>query len=197
MRHEGVAAFVTLPGTLELIAAALGVGYLVFAIRQSLWCWACALGSTSLYVYLFGLGQLYMESALNLFYLGMAVFGFWRWRYGGGPHRKALPVSTLNLRAHAVALVVIAVLVGLSSVLLARFTDQVQPVIDSFTSWTAVWATWLTAQKVLENWWYWLVIDIVSIGLFVDREFYFTAMLYGVYVILIPIGWISWRRDLR
>ncbi|MEM6640984.1 MAG: nicotinamide riboside transporter PnuC [Pseudomonadota bacterium] len=185
-----------LPQGLELAAALLSVAYLVLAIRQSLWCWPCAFVSTSLYVYLFGLGQLYMESALNVFYLIMAMVGFWRWRYGGATAEEPLPVSTLTLSKHLLALAIIAVLIFCSSSLLATYTDQALPVVDSFTTWMAVWATWLTAQKVLENWAYWLVIDVVSIGLYLDRGFHFTAALFVVYVVLIPFGWMAWRRSL-
>ena len=52
------------------------------------------------------------------------------------------------------------------------------------------------ARKVLENWIYWFVIDAVSIGLYVNRELYFTAALFVAYLVMIVFGYLSWRRSL-
>ena len=94
----------------------------------------------------------------------------------------------------------VAVIVALSFVsgnLLERFTDAEFPYIDSLTTWSAIWATFLVARKVLENWWYWLAIDIASIFIYWSRDLELTALLFVVYVIMIPFGLISWTRSYR
>ena len=65
------------------------------------------------------------------------------------------------------------------------------------TTWAAVWATFLIARKVLENWWYWLVIDAVYVFLYWSRDLEWTAGLFVFYIVLIPIGLISWSRSMR
>ncbi|NNK38790.1 MAG: nicotinamide mononucleotide transporter, partial [Xanthomonadales bacterium] len=67
----------------EILAVVLAIAYLVLAIRQNIWCWAAAAVSTLLYLYVMYRANLYMESALQLFYLGMAVYGWQQWRMGG------------------------------------------------------------------------------------------------------------------
>ena len=181
---------------LEWVAVLSGLAYLLLAIRQSIWCWPCAFLSTSVYIYLYGDVRLYMESALNAFYLIMAVYGYWFWRRGG-PRTSTATVRTLNWRWHLLALVSIGVLVLISGTLLRLYTDQANAYVDAATSWSAVWATWLTARKVLENWWYWLVIDIVSVGLFAHRGLVLTALLFVLYIVLIPIGYRQWRQSMR
>ena len=137
-----------------------------------------------------------MESLLNIFYFGMALYGWLKW-HGGGNTDFELPVSVCPKRVHFVAIATILVLSVISGALLEKFTDAAYPYIDSATTFAAVWATFLVARKVLENWWYWLVIDAVSVFIYWSRELELTAVLFVVYVALIPIGLVSWTRSYR
>jgi len=170
--------------------------YLLLAIRESIWCWLCAGVSTAIYVWLFITAKLYMESLLNVFYFGMAVYGWTAWRSGEGDNHE-LPVAVWPRRVHVVAAAVIAVLVFITGTWLARYSDAAYPYIDSATTFAAVWATFLVARKVLENWWYWLAIDVVSVFLYWSRGLELTSLLFIVYVIMIPFGLMSWTRSYR
>jgi nicotinamide mononucleotide transporter len=181
---------------LEAMAVLLAIAYLVLAIRQNIWCWFCAGVSTACYVSLFIDARLYMEAALNAFYFGMAVYGYLSWR-GGGPRAAGLPVSVWPWKRHGMALLVIAALSLGSGRLLQLYSDAVYPYVDSLTTWAAVWATFLVARKVLENWWYWLVIDIASVVIYWSRDLTLTAVLFFVYVLLIPLGLVHWTRSYR
>ena len=180
---------------LEVLAVVLAVLYLLLAIRQNIWCWAAAAVSTALYLYIMYAAQLYMESALQVFYLGMAAYGWYEWRYGGAGH-TGLKVSTWPWRYHLVAVAAVLLLVGVSGELLSRYSDAALPFADSFTTWGAVVATWMVARKVLENWLYWFVIDSVSVYLYLSRELYFTAALFVAYLVMIVFGYRSWRRSM-
>ena len=183
-----------LPRT-ELLAVILAVAYLVLAIRQNIWCWFCAAISTALYVVLFARANLYMESLLNVFYFGMAIYGWTIWR--GGKMDDELPVSVWPLQVHVVAIAAVICAAYATGFLLARFTDAAYPYIDSATTYAAIWATFLVARKILENWWYWLAIDAVSVFIYWMRGLEATAVLFIVYVILIPIGLVAWTRSYR
>lgn len=187
--------FRALPLT-ELVAVVMALAYLILAIRQNIWCWFCAAVSTAIYVYLFVLARLYMESLLNVFYFGMAVYGWCVWR-SGTTDVADLPVSVWKWQIHAIALLGITVSVAISGFLLAKYSDAVYPYVDSATTFTAVWATFLVARKVLENWWYWLAIDAASVVIYWSRELEVTAVLFVLYLLLIPIGLVSWTRSYR
>ena len=180
---------------LEGVAVAAAIAYLVLAIRQNIWCWLFAGVSTVIYVFLFIDARLYMESILNVFYFAMAVYGWHVWYYGRT--EVELPVSVWPARVHAIAVAVIVVISGISGFLLDRYTDAVFPYVDSLTTWSAIWATFLVARKLLENWWYWLVIDTASVLIYWSRDLELTALLFVVYVIMIPFGLLSWRRSMR
>jgi len=180
---------------LEGIAVACAIAYLLFAIRQNILCWLFAGISTAIYVYLFFEARLYMESALNVFYFAMAIYGWSVWRYSR-VNRSELAVAVWPPMRHAFAIAIILLISGTSGYLLSTFTDAEYPYVDSLTTWAAIWATFLVARKVLENWWYWLLIDAASVFIYWSRGLELTALLFVLYVIMIPFGLISWRRSM-
>ena len=181
---------------LEGVAVLFAVLYLVLAIRENILCWLCAGISTAIYIYLFLNARLYMESALNVFYFAMAIYG-WRVWYQGRSDERAMPVGVWVTSIHAKAIAAIMALSLVSGYLLSRYTDAAFPYVDSLTTWGAMWATFLVARKVLENWWYWLVIDIASILIYWSRDLQLTSLLFVAYVIMIPFGLIRWKRSWR
>lgn len=180
----------------EAIAVVLAVLYLVLAIRQNIWCWLCAALSTAIFAWLFYDARLYMEALLNVFYFAMAFYGWYSWS-GGARADDGLPVIRWPWRRHVVAALLILACSLSSGYLLATRTDAAFPYIDSLSSFGAVWATFLVARKVLENWWYWLVIDATMVFVFWAKELEFTAVLYVLYLLLIPFGLINWTRSYR
>jgi len=181
---------------LESTAVLFAVLYLVLAIRQNIWCWICAMVSTAIYVWIFVGAKLYMESVLNVFYFIMAIYGWFVW-HSGESVDDDLPVSVWSQKTHFTAILVIAVLSATGGFLLTRYSDAAYPYVDSATTFAAIWATFLVARKVLENWWYWLVIDAVSVVIYWSRDLELTALLFVAYVAMIPIGLVSWTRSYR
>jgi nicotinamide mononucleotide transporter len=179
----------------EILAAGLAVLYLLLAIGQRLSCWVAAFVSSCLYVWVLYGARLYMESALNVFYAVMAVYGFWHWQRGraGG----LLEVSRWPIMRHAVGILSVIGLSLVSSYFLRRFTPAAWPFVDSMVTWSSVFATYLVARKVYENWHWWLVIDSVGLVLYFTRGLYLTMLLFAFYLILIILGMRQWRRALQ
>jgi nicotinamide mononucleotide transporter len=180
---------------IELTAAVLAVAYLLLAIGQRLSCWSAAFVSSCLYVWVLFAARLYMESVLNAFYAAMAVYGFWQWQQGRGG--AALTVTRWSIARHAGALAGVIALSLVSSFFLRRFTPAPWPFVDSMVTWSSVFATFLVARKVYENWHWWLVIDSVGLCLYFNRHLYVTTLLFGLYLILIVFGMRKWRRSLK
>lgn len=181
-------------GWVEIFAAALAVAYVLLAIRQRIECWAAAFTSSCLYVWVLFGAHLYMESVLNAYYAVMAAYGFWQWRQGRGG--AALAVCRWPARRHCMAVLGIVALSGLSSYFLRRYTPAALPLPDSLVAWSSVFATFLVARKVFENWHWWVVIDTVSSCLYFRRHLYLTVLLFCLYVILSVVGMRQWRRSL-
>ena len=180
----------------EAIAVVLGITYLLLAVRENLWCWYAAFVSTSIFLVLFWNVNLLMESALQVYYLVMAVYGWWQWQHGRGD-QKELAISRWGTRQHLVALAAVLIASAASGILLQQFTAAAMPFLDSFTTWGSILTTWMVARKILENWLYWLVIDSVSIYLYLDRELYLTALLFALYLVIVLFGYRKWLLHYR
>ena len=181
---------------LEVVAVVMALLYLFLAIRQNIWCWFGAGISTAIYVYLFLDAKLYMQSALNGFYFAMAIYGWVVWR-SGQTEETQLPVVSWPLMTHVYAILLIAAVGLFNGYVLDTQTDSQHAYVDAIVAWGAIWATFLVARKVLENWWYWLVIDIASIFIYWSRDLQLTSVLFAVYVLMIPFGLVSWARSRR
>lgn len=179
----------------EAAAVTLALAYLLLAVRESLWCWYAAFASTAIYLVLFWNVGLLMESALQVYYLGMAVYGWWHWRGGAG--RTGLAIETRPAEWHASAAGVVLVASLVSGWLLERHTAAALPYLDSFVTWGSLLATWMVAAKLLENWLWWFVIDSVALFLYLQRGLMLTALLFLAYLVIVVFGYLRWRRHLR
>jgi nicotinamide mononucleotide transporter len=135
-----------------------------------------------------------MDSLLNAFYAAMAAYGFFQWRHRR--HGADLKVSRWPMSRHISALLVILSLSLATSYLLRRYTPAAWPFLDSLVTWASVYTTYLVTRKVYENWYWWLVIDSVSLCLYLSRGLYLTVLLFVLYLVLIVFGMREWRRTL-
>jgi nicotinamide mononucleotide transporter len=178
----------------ELLAVALAIVYLLLAVRRNLWTWACALLSTSIYVVLMWRAALYMQTALQVFYLGAAVYGFIEWRRGRAEDGD-LKIETRSLRWHAGIAGFIFVATVASGSLLAHSGDSAAPLLDSFVTWGSVVTTLMQARRILENWLYWVVFDGAAAALYVTQGLPATSVLMVIYVVIVLRGYYCWRKE--
>ena len=179
---------------LETLAVALGISYLLLAMCENSLCWYCAFFSTAIYVYIFGDVSLYMESALNVYYMGMALYGWLQWQKGGANH-SGVEIVRWTAKHHIICILVILIASVISGYLLSVNTDARLPYLDSFTTWASVLTTVMVARKVLENWLYWIVINSVSIYLYIDRDLDQTAAMFTLYLVLSVLGYVAWKKN--
>ena len=123
----------------------------------------------------------------------MAIYGYWQWNRP----KKEIAISTWSLQRH---LLIFGVGI-IASLLLGKFfeiyTNAALPIIDSFTTIFSLFATYMVTKKILENWIYWIVIDIVSVYLYFSRDLKFTAGLFVAYTIIAVFGYLSWKKQLN
>ena len=176
---------------IEICAVVLALIYVILAIFQRRLCWIAAIASASLYILIFWQVRLYLEAALQVFYIAMAVYGWFAWQQKD--HETQKPIRMWSPKQHTVAcsaLVFLSLLIGSA---MDRWTDAASPFVDAATTVSALLATWMVARKLLENWLYWIAIDLTSIGLYLSRDLSLTATLFAGYVLLAAWGYRTWR----
>jgi nicotinamide mononucleotide transporter len=186
-------AFQTMSGW-EVLAVVLALAYLVLVIRLNALCWPAAILSAIIYTVLMYGSGLYMQSVLQLFYIAMAAYGWRSWRTGD--RTASLPVVRWPWRRHFRPLALIAVAGLATGWLLATTGEPLTAYLDALTAWGAIVATWLVAQRVIQNWAYWFIIDGVLVWLYATQGLVLTAFLFGIYLVLIVIGYRQWRTEL-
>lgn len=173
--------------TLEIVAVLSGLAYTLLLTYGYEICWVFAIISSSLYLYICFFKRIYAESLLQLFYIFTGIYGWIQWNDTGGEIKSVLPWTM-----HGMIIVSGAGLVLISGYLLKTLTDAATPFIDSFTTVYSVFATILMIYLFPDNWIYWIVIDAVSIYLYLKRGLYLTACLFGLYTLIAVNGWIEW-----
>ncbi len=186
---------------LEIVAVVLAIAYLILAIRENIWCWVCGFASTLIYLVIFWKVSLLSESLLQVFYLYMSAYGWLQWSkiniQDDGDKATFKSITQWSTSKHLWIIsftFVVAMLLGL---MMAETTSASFPYLDAVTSMFAIVATYMVAKKVIENWIYWIVIDSVSIYLYLNKGLYLTSLLFAFYVALCFVGYYSWRKHLQ
>lgn len=191
----------------EIIGTGLGVIGVWLMIRQNIWGWPVGLVQVSVYAWVFFGAQLYSDALLQIFFFIIQAYGWWHWWKGGasallrqgseGPGGLALPVTRLSLPG---TIGWIALGAGLSAGwgwFMHRTTDAALPWWDAFILVFSLMAQWLQAQKKLECWAGWLLVNTVAIGVFWVKDLHLTSGLYLIFWGLSLWGWREWNRSMQ
>jgi len=184
---EGIKA----TSSVEWMAVASSILYVILAAKRYIICWFFAFIGSALFVYLCFIGELYIESILQLFYVAMAVVGWFTWN-----HSKAEEVNLKKWdgKKHLINILASGFVSLVLGYLFNTFTDQANPYIDAYTTVYSLAATFMVTQKIVENWIYWIVIDLVSIYLYAQRDYNLTAVQYALFTILAVFGFVAWQK---
>ena len=178
----------------EIVAAILAITYLILAMLEDIRCWIAWIISSLMYFFVMYSANLYMEALLQIFYIFIGLYGLYQWRFKADK-KDALKITTWSIKNHLMVIGALVFLTSSSGYVLMIYTAAASPFIDAFTTWGAIVASYLVAKKILENWFYWFVIDFVSVFLFISRELYPTAFLFVVYLVLVVFGYSAWRKS--
>ena len=187
---------------IELVAVTSAIIYLLLASRNNRWCWPAAFFSSGLFVLVLWNAKLYMDAGLNSYYVAMAVYGWLVWSNHSPaepeehtPRQSAaeIHIRHFGLRFHALAILALLLLAAASGFVLATRTEAAFPYLDSLTTWGSLFATWLLAQRKVENWIYWIVLDAIGVYLYIQKDLHFTAALFVLYVVVSAYALYHWR----
>lgn len=179
---------------LELFAAALGVIAVWLTVKQNPWCWPIGLVMVLLYSWIFYGLKLYSGMLLQVFFAGLQIYGWWQWTRAGAQQQGR--VVTRLSAAHVLLGLLVGTLGSLAlGAAMAHWTDSEFPWTDAaLTAFSLVAQLWM-AQKRLQCWLLWCVVDVLYIGFFAWQSLYLTAGLYALFTVIAIQGWRSWRAD--
>lgn len=175
----------------EIIATALGVAGVGLMIRRNLWAFPVGIAQVLIFGWVCFTQKLYSETALQVMFFAALVHGWWHWTHAG-PDKAELPVQCLSTGARWAWGVATLVLWGAWGAAMQR-AGAALAWADAFVFAVSVCAQWLQARKCIENWPGWLVANTAAIGVFVVKELYLFAGLYGLFWVMALWGWREWH----
>lgn len=176
---------------LEWAGVIIGTFYLILIANKNRIGWFFAMVSTSIYIYLCYQTQLFIESGLQVFYLVMAIYGWFSWNKA--PKEDRL-IIRWPLKYHLINILASSIVTIILGYIMVTFTDQQNPYLDAFSTVFSLVATFMVTQRVLENWIYWIVIDTTLIFLYSSRGLHLTGFHYLVYTIIAIFAFFSWYK---
>ena len=180
---------------LEVIGTIVGLVYLWLEYKASIYLWIASIIMPAIYIFVYYDAGLYADFGINIYYLGAAVYGWLVWRFGNkSKAQKELPITRMPMKSWLKVSMVYIVAQLLIAWILIEYTDINVPWWDAFTTALSVVGMWMLARKYLEQWWVWIVVDVVCVGLYIYKELFFTAGLYAFYAIIAIFGWLNWKR---
>lgn len=180
---------------LEAVAVASGLAYVLLILWRNRLGWVAGAVSSTIYVLIAARARLPMQSVLNAYYVVMSVYGWISWTRNAT--EQGGRIFRWPLRRHALAIMLILAVSALSARLLVTLAQDDWPLLDSLTTWTSFFATWLMARSVLENWCYWIAADLIMVFVYLRQGHVPTAGLFTSYIIVSGLGFRSWRQRYR
>ncbi|UUW11610.1 nicotinamide riboside transporter PnuC [Flavobacterium plurextorum] len=162
-----------------------------FTIKQNIWCWYFGLLQVILYCFIFYTAKLYSDMILHVVYVFLQVFGWYNWKYGGSNH-STLRITLIKNEAFWIgSTILLSFCLGY---IMQTKTDASFPYEDAFITIASLVAQYLMIKKVLHSWMFWIVVDVVAIGVYWYKGLYFTTGLYVLFLIMAVIGYLEWRK---
>ena len=180
---------------LEAISTCFAAAYVVLAVRQNVLCWLSGIIAVTLMFIVLLESRLYPSALLQVYFFGMSVYGWYEWKKGG-TEQRGVHVHWWPLSWHLATLVVILGLAMLFGWLWSS-VEAANPYLDSCAMLSSIVATFMVARKIIENWIYWIVTDIVYVYVYLNNDLYFYTGLSVFYMLMACVGLRAWMLDWR
>ena len=128
-------------------------------VREHLWNWPIGLVNNLVFFVLFLHGRLFADMSLQIIYLGLGVYGWLNWVFGGRNHTALMIGRTNRGEWHALAVAIPICTWGMREVLVA--VNDAAPLWDALTTVLSLAAQYLLCRKRFENWWFWIAADVI------------------------------------
>ena len=179
---------------LDILTTILGLIYIWLEYRASIWLWLLGIIMPALDIYLYWSHGLYGDAGMACYYMVAAIYGLAIWKFKKTRKKQeSLPIIYMPRVYYLPAIVFFFASWGAVYYILIRWTNSTVPVLDSFTNALSFVGLWALARKYVEQWLFWIAVDIVCCVLYVHKGIPFKAGLYGLYVVIAIAGYYKWR----
>ena len=180
---------------IEIVGVVFSVIYLLFSIRQNILLWPTGMISAILYMVVFFQAKFYADMGLNAYYFFISIYGWIVWQKGKGESGRKSIIIRIQWKQGLILTCLTALAFMGIGLILDRYTDSPIPYWDALTTAMSFTATWMLARKILEHWIVWIIVDAISMGLYIYRGLYPTMILFAIYTTMAVIGYLEWKKS--
>jgi nicotinamide mononucleotide transporter len=181
---------------LEIAGTVLGLLNLWLTIRQNIWCWPVGIACVICFAAVFFQEKLYSDLLLQFVYVAVQLYGWWFWLKHGhsGVHStyKIVALSRAQFLWCSSAIVLCSLGLGAT---MANLTNADLPYLDALPTAISMAAAWMQARKVLQSWLFFILGNVLFIGIYTSKGLYVTIALYVVSTILAAFGYAKWLQS--
>ncbi len=198
---------------LDIVTTILGLIYLVLEYRASIALWVVGIVMPAMDIYLYWSHGLYGDAGMAVYYTLAAIYGYAVWKFGAkwkamikrkGSDKKEgasavsssseeLPIMFFPRRLILRTLGFFVLAWAATYYVLVAYTNSTVPLLDAFTNALSFVGLWALARKYVEQWLFWIAVDVVCCYLYVVKGIPFKAGLYGLYVVIAVMGYWKWK----
>ena len=182
---------------LDILTTILGLIYIWLEYKAHIGLWIVGIIMPALDVYLYYNHGLYGDAGMAVYYTLAAVYGYIAWKFGTTKEGTPLRISHTPMRMYLPIVVFFLVAWGLTYYVLITWTNSTVPVLDAFTNALSFVGLWALSRKYIEQWFFWMVVDVVCTILYVQKGIPFKAGLYSLYVIIAVFGYFKWKKIMK
>ena len=181
---------------LEAFATVFGLLSVWFSMRENILVFPTGIINTSIYVYILYFAGLYGDMSINAYYFAMSIYGWYKWsQKTDDTHYIPIRHSTKKEKIYSLILFLTSFVI--ISFILENYTSSTVPYIDAFTTSIFFVGMWLMAKKVIDNWVYWIIGDLITIPLYIYKGLTITAFQYLIFTILAIAGYFAWKKQIN
>ena len=189
--------------TIQIVGLILSFIYLILEFGQKASMWIVSALSSIIYACVYFNSKIYADMAFSCFNVILCIYGFYKWY--NSSHNNVEPDNATNnqvlsychftLPLFAKTMVASSIIWFAIYVILKHFTDSPIPALDAITTMLNIVGTWVLAQKIIEVWGIWFIVNLLSIYIYYKRGLHIsTIMLYVFYLLASVYGYIKWYK---
>lgn len=178
---------------LEVLAALFGLANILLIVRRSVWNFPAALIMVTLTGVVLWEAKLYSDAGLQAFFFIVNILGWVLWARNRGAAGEIM-VDRLGAAGQIVWIALAMAATYGWGLFMALNTDATNPWWDASVAMLSIAAQILMTRRYINNWHWWIVVNILSIGLYWHKQLYVFTGLYVVFLGMAVWGLIEWRR---
>ena len=181
----------------EILAVVFSLISVLLTIKENMWLWITGILGVTFYAVVFAQERFYAQMGLQIFFLGLQIYGWKQWLRGGN-NRDPLRISRSSAKLNSYLLVTAAAgTLGMAYLLAILTADAALPFWDALLTVLSLIAQWMLAKKYLENWLVWITVDLICVGVYFRQGLKASALLYTIFLILAILGFREWKKTLQ